>query len=323
MGMIQTVLGPIEAEDVGPISMHEHLYRVRGRLIDQDADFRLDDTDKSARELWDFHDAGGRCIVEAEPLGGRDIQAVVEIAQRVPVHVVGTTGFKDSASYFNDFWGRFYALDEIVPLLVAEVEEGMEINGYCGPALKRSTAKAGAVKCGTSYHGIHPVEGKWIRAAARAHLATGVPIISHTERGTMALELIEILASEGVYPKHVVVGHIDRNPDLAYHLEIAKTGAFLQYDGPGRPKYYPDSTIIDLILGMVEEGYGKQIVLAGDTSRASYFRSYGGGPGFCYILRSFVPRLRSASLSEAVVQDLLINNPRRALSFAAPSDVTP
>jgi len=323
MVMIQTVLGPIGAEEIGPTSLHEHLSRVRGRLVDQNPDFLLDDVDKSAQELRDFYDAGGRCIVEAEPLGGRDIQGVVEIARRVPVHVVGTTGFKDSASYFNDFWGRFYSIDDIVPLLVAEIEDGMEINSYCGPLLNRSTARAGAVKCGTSYQVIHPVEKKWIRAAARAHLATGVPIISHTERGTMALELIETLASEGVDPRRVVVGHIDRNPDLAYHLEIAKTGAFLQYDGPSRAKYYPDSTIIDLIFGMVKGGYGKQIVLAGDTSRASYFRSYGGGPGFCYILRIFVPRLRREGLGADVVQDLLINNPRRALSFATPSDVTP
>ncbi len=322
MGTVRTVLGPIEAEEIGPISMHEHLYRVRGRLVDQDADFLLNDIDKSAKELRDFYDAGGRCIVEAEPLGGRDIQAVVEIARRVPVHVVGTTGFKDSASYFNDFWGRFYSIDEIVPLLVAEIEDGMEINSYCGPVLKRSSAKAGALKCGTSYQVIHPIEEKWIRAAARAHLVTGVPIISHTDRGTMALPLIDILASEGVDPRHVVVGHIDRNPDLAYHLEIAKIGAFLQYDGPSRAKYYPDSTIIDLIFGMVEGGYGGQIVLAGDTSRASYFCSYGGGPGLCHILRNFVPRLRRESMGAEMVQNLLINNPRRALSFAAPGEET-
>ncbi len=195
----------------------------------------------------------------------------------------------------------------------------MEINSYCGPLIRRSAAKAGVAKCGTSYQTIHALEDKWARAAARTHLATGVPIITHTEKGTMALELVDILAAEGVDPKHVIIGHIDRNPDLGYHIEIAKTGAFLQYDGPSRVKYYPDSTIIAVLKGMLESGYGAHMVLGGDNGRASYLRSYGGGPGFDYILRVFVPRLLREGIPESVIQDLLVNNPRRALSFAQPA----
>jgi len=312
---IQTVLGAIEAEEIGATNIHDHLYRDCGKQVDDDDDFRMDDVDKLALELQAFYDAGGRCMVDAESIGSRGVRALVEIAQRVPVHVIATTGFHKSSLYFNNFWGRHYSLDEIVPLLVAEVEEGMDLHAYSGPLVKRSTARAGVVKCGTSYQAIKAVEETWIRAAARTHLATGVPIITHTDKGTMALELIEILASEGVDPRHVVIGHIDRNPDLGYHIEIAKTGAFLQYDGASRVKYYPDSTIISLLFGMVEHGYGKQIVLAGDNGRASYIRSYGGGPGYTYILETFVPRLRRQGLDESVIQDLLVNNPRRALSF--------
>jgi len=317
MSKVQTVLGAIDVDQIGPTNIHDHIYRDCGKQVDIDHDFLIDDVEKSVLELQAFYDAGGRCMVDAEPLGSRNIQALVEIAQRVPVHVIATTGFHKSSFYFNDFWGRYYSLDEIVPLLVAEVEEGMELHSYSGPLIRRSTAKAGVVKCGTSYQVVKPLEQKWARAAARTHLATGVPIITHTDKGTMALQLIEVLASEGVDPRHVVIGHIDRNPDLGYHIEIARTGAFLQYDGPSRVKYYPDSTIISLLFAMVERGYGKQIVLAGDNGQASYLRSYGGGPGYAYILETFVPRLRREGLDESVIQDLLVSNPRRALSFAA------
>ena len=324
MSKIQTLLGAIEAEQIGPTNVHDHIYRDCGKQVDLDDDFRIDNLEKSALELQAFYDAGGRCMVDAEPLGSRNALALVEIARRVPVHVIATTGFHKSSLYFNDFWGRHYSLDEIVPLLVAEVEEGMELRSYGGPLIRRSTAKAGVVKCGVSYQVIKPLEERWARAAARTHLATGVPIITHTDKGTMALQLIDILASEGVDPQHVVIGHIDRNPDLGYHMEIARTGAFLQYDGASRAKYYPDNTIIGLIFGMVEQGYGKQIVLAGDNGQASYLRSYGGGPGYVYILETFVPRLRREGLDESVIQDLLVHNPRRALSFVpAAGEVTP
>jgi len=142
-----------------------------------------------------------------------------------------------------------------------------------------------------------------------------VPIITHAERDDGSV-IDDILSAEGVDARHVVIGHIDRNPDLGYHVEIAKMGAFLQYDGPSRVKYYPDNVIISLIFHMVEKGYGKQIVLAGDNGRASYLRSYGGGPGYEYILKTFVPRLRREGLDESTIEDLLVNNPRRALSFA-------
>ena len=51
----------------------------------------------------------------------------------------------------------------------------------------------------------------------------------------------------------------------------------------------------------------------------SYLPGYGsgGGPGYTYILWRFLPWLKEEGLPEDVIQDLVVNNPARALQFTA------
>jgi len=115
----------------------------------------------------------------------------------------------------------------------------------------------------------------------------------------------------------VLVGHLDRLPDLGYHREVGGSGAFVIYDGPSRAKYGPDSQVIALIKGMIEAGYGKQLLLGSDMARASYLRAYGGGPGLDYILVRFLPRLRREGVSQEAIDDIMVHNPARAFGRRA------
>lgn len=314
-GKIQTVLGAISPEELGYIDIHDHIARKEGKEVDMGSTFLLQDVDKALKELDMFHKVKGTCVVDAQPISGRDIEMLVKIAQKSPVHIIASTGFHVSSNYFNNFWGRYCDIDEMVHYVVEEVTEGIEINNYEAPMIKRSSAKAGVAKCSTSYQVIKPEEERWIRTVAKAHKKTGIPIITHTDVGTMALELIEILTSEGVDPRNVVIGHIDRNPDLLYHMEVAKTGAVLEYDGPSRTKYHPDNVISNLIFKMCEKGYEDQIVLSGDMGKRVYHKTYNGGPGLEYNLKTFVPRLRKEGLDEKIIEKILVDTPRRMLTF--------
>jgi phosphotriesterase-related protein len=124
-----------------------------------------------------------------------------------------------------------------------------------------------------------------------------------------------LIASFGVEPQHFTVGHMDRNPDLYVHKKIAETGAYLLYDTPSRVKYFPESTFVDLLRGMVEAGYGKQIVWGGDLARKSYLEAYGGGPGMAYVPGQFTKRLKEEGFPDEVIADVFVNNPARALVF--------
>jgi phosphotriesterase-related protein len=165
---------------------------------------------------------------------------------------------------------------------------------------------------------ITPNEEKVFRAAARAHRLTGAPITTHTEVGTMGLEQIQLLLSEGVAPQRIVIGHVDRQLDWDYHTQMLRAGVTLGYDQISKEKYAPDSQRAEFIVRLVQEGFGKQIVLGGDLARKSYWPSYGtgGGPGLTYILWRFVPWLRSEGVSEDAIQDLLVHNPARVMSIA-------
>ena len=102
----------------------------------------------------------------------------------------------------------------------------------------------------------------------------------------MGLALVELLGSLGVPPDAVILAHLDRNPDVGEHAETAAAGAWLQLDGPGRTKYWPDSTILALIAGLAERGHADRLLLGGDTGRRSMMRAYGGGPGLDYVFRA-------------------------------------
>lgn len=298
---IETVLGPIRIDELGVTDYHEHLYVEAPRwYIEQYPDFILEDVDKAVEEVNWFEQSGGQTIVEMTAIDyGRRADKLIEIAKRTQVHIIATTGF--NKPLYCDRWVERASEEKLVDLLVRDITEGMD----------GTMAKAGVIKGGTSYNAIDALGEKLLRVAARASVLTGSPIITHTEAGTMGIEQLEIFAQEGVPLHRVCLSHLDRNPDLGYHREIASTGAFLGYDCAGKIKYGPDSARIAVLRGLVEAGFSGQILLGNDYARRSYMRAYGGGPGLDFLLRKFVPRLaRELDLPNA--RDVfMVENPRR------------
>jgi len=319
MPKIQTVLGPIPPEKLGVTDMHEHITVDGGyEVLLLEEDLGNLGVEKAIEEVGYFHKAGGNSIVETSRFAcGRNIVKLLEVAKKVPVNIIATSGFYYGGIYPHGcHWLDSYSVEETADLLMKEVIEGMDANGYLGPIVKRVEAKSGILKATSSYNYISKVEEKAFRAVAKAHLETGAPIITGTEKGTMALEQVELLKGEGVDPSRVAISHLDwGNPDVWYHKKVLETGAYLIYNGPSRIKYQPESVVVDLIFKMVDAGFGRQIVLGGDLGRRSYWKSISGGPGFGYILEKFIPRLREEGLKESAIQDILVNNPKRFLPF--------
>jgi 5-phospho-D-xylono-1,4-lactonase len=175
--------------------------------------------------------------------------------------------------------------------------------------------RCGIIKVGASYHMLTPFESKTFAAAAAAHGKVGAPVCVHTEHGTMGSAIVERLGELGVAPERVILAHVDRNPDPGEHAETAATGAWLQLDGPGRTKYWPDSTILELIADLAGRGHADRLLLGGDTGRRSSFRAYGGGPGLDYVFARFKPRLER-ELGGGLSEQIFVANPARAFAFA-------
>jgi phosphotriesterase-related protein len=171
------------------------------------------------------------------------------------------------------------------------------------------------IKAGASYQHISPLEERRLIAAAKGHRETGAAILVHTEIGTCAHAIIDLLTQEGVQPGRIVLAHLDRNPDLDLHSEVAARGVFLEYDTPGRIKYRPDSQLIDLIESMAAAGHAGRMLLGLDLGQRDYFRAYGGGPGLAFLMEGFVPRLRRR-IGDAVVDAILVANAARAFALS-------
>ncbi len=317
MEKIQTLLEVIKAEDLGVTDVHNHLIRTGGPQVAKDKDFLLDSVGNACQELDNYFQAGGRAIVDIMPLRcGRNVEMLMAIAKKTSVKIIASTGFIDWALYESSLhWLKDCSLEKIGKLLAEEILQGMDIYNYMAPVIKRTRAKAGVIKVGTGYQNINDFQHKMLIASALAHKMTGVPISVHTEMGTMGIELIKILRSEGVEPNRIMISHTFRNPDLDYQRDLARTGVYLVQDGPSRVKYYPESMSIETILKMLEWGYGSQLLLAGDMARRSYWPTFGGGPGFTYILEKFISRLKQFGVSEKEIEYMLINNARKALSM--------
>ena len=182
---------------------------------------------------------------------------------------------------------------------------------------RRPTSAPGLLKLATEYHVIGRDARRVAEAIAIAHRQTGAPVITHTECGTCGLEQVRLMEDLGVPPSALLISHLDRNPDIYLHTDVAASGAYLVYDGISRAKYFPDSTIVALIVEMIAAGYGDRLLLGMDMGPRTMWRSYGGGPGMAYLAGVFLPKLRRAGLGEEDIHALTTANPAAALALRA------
>lgn len=314
MVTVETTLGPLPVEKLGNISVHDHVIIEGGLTVIKEPDFRLDSVEKSVEEIRRWKEAGGGAIVDAMPFGaGRNVDKLVAVSEATGVPIVVPTGFHKDSYYLPDHWRHRYDEEAIARLLISEFVEGVDRNNYDGPIVNRSRIKAGFVKVAGDYQSVSVTMRKLIRAVGRTHKATGCPVLVHTETGTAADQVLDLLEAAGVPAKRVVISHLDRNPDFRLHARIAGRGAFLEYDTPGRIKYQPENVVVQLMRRLFDAGFGSQVLLGGDMARRSYWKAYGGGPGFDYLLTTFTQRLRIEGFSDGEITDIWQNNPARWL----------
>lgn len=313
MPSVRTVLGDVDASSLGVTYFHEHAIaqppRHHPRWV---PDLVLDDVELASRELAEFAAAGGSCLVDGSTVDyGRDVAALAEVSRRSGCHIVATAGH-NKAAFFTPEIERA-SIDELEDRLAADITSGADGTGH----------RAGILKFGTSLEHMTPAEERAARAACRVQRATGAPLYTHTEAGSYALEQLDLIVGEGVDPTRVCIGHLDRRPDPEYLLEVARRGPWLGIDQVGKTKYLADDDRIELIIGLVEAGLRRRVLISGDLARRSNLAAYGGGPGLRHIVCTFVPRLvaelerRGFSAREArdVGSALLVDNPRAFLAI--------
>ncbi|MFC5663330.1 phosphotriesterase [Kitasatospora misakiensis] len=295
---VRTVLGDLDPAFLGVCDAHDHLFFRSPRLPGEE----LDDPAAAEMVLRDYAAAGGRAFVQWTPAGmGRRADVMPELSRATGVHVIAATGLHQAVHYDPAELERRYA--GLAGFFTAELTTRL----HGAP----EGVRAGLIKVAGDYHGLDPHTRQVMAAAAEAHHATGAPIAVHHELGTAAPDVLDLLCERhGVPPGRVILGHLNRHPDLRLHRELAARGAFVALDGPSRANHATDHHLFDTVAALVEAGCADQLLLGGDTTTRTARHS----PGPTHLLTALVPRL-AREFGPDLPQRILTANPARA--FAA------
>ena len=320
MTTVETVRGPVEATELGPTLAHEHVFVMQPEALQNyghvwgssywDEDVRVA---AAVDKLGAVRAAGIRTMIDPTAPGlGRNIPRIQRINEEVDLNIVVATGvyaFLELPNFLH-----YRSAEAIAELFVREIREGIDDTGV----------KAAFLKCAVEEHGLVGDIPKILDAIAMAAQETGAPVMVHTNAsastGTIALEA---LTSRGVDPTRLVVAHAGDSNDLDYLRTIGDTGATLGCDRFNIPHFNPDADRIRTLLVLLEEGYGDRIHLSHDAACFMDFmvgdpNFAGERPDYLHISSKVLPALREHGVTDAQIDELTIDNPRR---FLAPARV--
>ena len=315
MTFVRTVLGDIDPSELGVTYAHEHVVIDGGRPVLMEPDFDLGDLDAMTTEIGEATAMGLKAVVDAMPCdAGRSALKLAELSRRSGIHIVAPTGLHHDRYYGPAHWSARLRVEELATLFVLDVTDGIDLNDYSGPVVERTAPRAGVIKVAGSAGGPSERDRRIFEAAALAHLATGVPILTHCEGGTGALEQLRLLTDNGVAPEHIALSHVDKMVDRGYHRELLGSGAFGEYDQSFRWK--EANGTLQLLEWAVEDGLDGQILLGMDAARRGYYHVYDGAPGLAWLLDGFTALMAERGLGESVRHRWFVEGPARAFAFA-------
>ncbi|MEO8469787.1 MAG: aryldialkylphosphatase [Chloroflexota bacterium] len=313
---MRTILGDIEPSSLGITYAHEHLVIDGGGAVTMSPDFLLVDADRLTEELQAGAQAGLRTVVDAMPADcGRNPLLLAELSRRSGVQIIGSTGLHHEKFYGPWHWSRRATDEEIAALFVADIVDGIDARDYGGPIVERTAIRAGLIKIAGSASGPSERDLPIFRAAALAHHQIGVPVHTHCEGGTGAVEQIALLTGNGMPSDRISLSHVDKVVDRGYQRAIFETGAFVVYDQAFRWGDRDNGTLT-LLEWAAEDGHLDQVMLGMDAARQGYYAAYGGRPGLPYLLVEFSRLMNERGLDAATRDRFFRDNPARAFAFA-------
>jgi phosphotriesterase-related protein len=337
-----TVLGEIDEGDLGVVLPHEHLLADLSQEWDPPAEledlrdaFRpltpdvldrsrlrplhyygvlgLSSPAAAVEELKSFTDAGGKTVVDLTPWSvGRKPHVLRAISRLAGVHVVMGSG--EYRQFAHSPFVRFASVEQLRDMMIADVMEGTD------------GIRAGIIgELGTG----NPVtddEKKVLRAAAEAHLATGVSINIHRTpwpEEMAGLDGLDLLLRQGVRPDRIVISHCDERAGAAFALEVGKRGAFISCDTfgmerwsqtykPGEPKATREDRI-RIVEELLAAGYLGQLLLSHDVGMQTMLER-NGGYGYGHLDRDIVPLLLKSGTRPEDMHTIRVANPARSLA---------
>jgi phosphotriesterase-related protein len=302
---------------MGVTLAHEHILgssifipQTYPEILDEGYMTRIIDKLKLAKQ------GGIDTIVDATTLDlGRDVNVLAEASKASGINLICCTGWWTVKSRFLS--GT--TADRLAKGFAREFKEGILGTGV----------KAGILKGASDKEGVLPEEETILRAVARAHHATGAPIMLHSfSPGQVGRRQIAILKEEGVPMHRVKLDHSNDTTDVEYLVWILDQGCYLgldRYPGQGTGAYPGECTSplarTKTLKALIDMGYKGRLCISHDWALARHVASDSaiGSPekrkalnphDYLYVKNIVFPMLREMGVSESVINSLLVEGPR-------------
>lgn len=335
---IHTVLGELDPAELGPTSMHEHVFadlrlwaktgddgvpwegpigpeaqmHLRWNGLHTPDNLLLHDPDVAVAEMEAVKAAGGGMIVDLTVTGmGRRVADLVEVSRRSGVAIAIGCGYYVEELHPPELAAM--SVDEIATSMLDDLRDGVDGTGV-RPAL--------IGEIGTNHP---PTETEWrvVRAAGRAGAESGAAVNVHLSwRGADGLDVVEALVAEGMPVDRVILSHMDENLDRGYHEAVAATGCVIEFDTFGSEYLYSTSSgarnptdpeRLAALAHLIEIGAGDRIVIGCDIwTQGNLLRN--GGCGYEHLFARVAPALEWACGADAATaRKIMVETPRRLL----------
>ncbi|HXG18133.1 MAG TPA: phosphotriesterase-related protein [Methylomirabilota bacterium] len=318
MATVNSVLGPCEPKDLGFTLIHEHLTAgFPGFEFDNAGFNRKEEVAKAVEKLKELKGLGVSTFVDPCPMElGRDVEFAAEASEKSGLRVIMATGLYNEALGIPPHF-RSLPADDIAEVYVRELTDGIGKTGIKAGIIK--TATGGIPGMTETAKTISKQEEKCLRAAARAHKATGAPILCHNdELGPFGRETLDIFADEGVNFNRVLIGHACGVGDMRYYFDILDRGAWIGFDRFGIETIASDKMRLASLIGLLAVGYDR-IMLSQDhvgcwLGRVSKdwqaFMEKCPNWSYSHVCRTIIPTLNKAGVSEGTIRTMMVDNPR-------------
>jgi len=324
LSTVNTVRGPIDSSELGVTLMHEHIFVLSTEIM-QNYPGVWGNEEKRVAEavarLNELSSHGIKSVVDLTVVGlGRYIPRIQQVARQTPVNIIVATGiytYNDIPFYFH-FRGPgtpFEGPEPMIEMFVKDIQQGIADTGV----------KAGILKCATDSPGMTKGVERVLRAVAKAHRQTGVPISTHTHaRSKRGLEQQRVFREEGVDLSRVVIGHSGDTTDLDYLQELIANGSYLGMDRFGIDTILPFEERVNTVAQLCERGHAGKLVLSHDAACFSDWLPERDLPAilpnwhYLHIHNDVIPALKKRGVTHEQLQTMLADNPRAIFERQSP-----
>jgi phosphotriesterase-related protein len=317
MAQVQTVTGPVDAGELGTTLIHEHF---RGR--DEAATYQWPHTHDDEAEFQEALESaravlshGVKTVADPAPMFlGRDVRHLRRVADESGLQIVTCTGI-----YTYDYLPHYFEnrdADFIAGLFVHDIENGIQ----------GTDVRAGFIKVAADEPGVTDQIEKLHRAAARASVQTGAPIMAHSRPASnTGPRQVEIFLEEGVSAEKIQIAHTGDSDDLDYIEGLLDAGVWIGLDRFGLELYLPMEQRKKTLMALLEAGHVDSIHLSQDyvvaldwfpEETVEQLIEAGAVKDWSMTLlfEQVFPALRDEGLTDEQIDTMLVDNPRRWLT---------